>query len=356
MPDKATTDRRLIDQFLDMKSAERGASPNTLAAYRRDLDAACAALEAAGRTFLSARPLDLQTTLRAWSAEGLSPASRARRLSALRQLYKFLLVDELITEDPTHGLSGPKQGRSLPKTLSIAEVDRLLDTARQRVVQSAGTSVAGPAARSADIKTNLEDQGTSDTAEASEHVFENDHAKAVRFACLLEILYATGLRVSELVSLPRDVLRGDDRLVTIKGKGGRERVIPLNTAAREALTAHLAILDRQARPRKRPAAAAKFLFPARSASGHVTRQQFAVDLKGLARDAGLDPERVSPHVLRHAFASHLLDRGADLRAVQQLLGHASITTTEIYTHVLEERLVKLVNDHHPLAKRPTGTG
>ncbi|HRD75771.1 MAG TPA: tyrosine-type recombinase/integrase, partial [Hyphomicrobiaceae bacterium] len=203
--------------------------------------------------------------------------------------------------------------RALPRTLSVAEVDRLLDTARNRTGAAVGI----------------------------------ERIRALRFRALIEMLYATGMRVSELVSLPRNVLDGDGRMLVVKGKGGRERLVPLNQTARAALDDFLAIgtggddLARMVRTR--------WLFPSKSAEGHLTRQRVGQDLKALAFEAGLDPERVSPHVLRHAFASHLLDRGADLRSVQQLLGHADISTTEIYTHVLEERLKALVERHHPLA-------
>jgi integrase/recombinase XerD len=239
---------------------------------------------------------------------GQAATSRARRLSAVKQYYRFLLAEELIATDPTSHLHGPKQQRPLPKILSVAEVDQLL--------QRAGTR--------------------------AEHLEGRALFRARRFHCLLEMLYATGMRVSELVSLPRAVLRGDKRLLTIKGKGGRQRLVPLNAAASTALERYLEVAG--------GSSASPWLFASNSSLGHVTRQGFAQDLKDLAEEAGLDPERVSPHVLRHAFASHLLDRGADLRAVQQLLGHADISTTEIYTHVLQERLKALVNDHHPLAK------
>ncbi len=199
----------------------------------------------------------------------------------------------------------------MPKTLSVAEVDRLIGAAARR----------------------------AETGEGIEHL------RALRLHCLIEMLYATGMRVSELVSLPRSVLAGDARVLTIKGKGGRERLVPLNASARTALDRYLAATSGEGR------VTTKWLFASKSAQGHLTRQRFAQDLKLLAEEAGLDGERVSPHVLRHAFASHLLDRGADLRSVQQLLGHADISTTEIYTHVLEERLKKLVHEHHPLAKK-----
>ena len=250
--------------------------------------------------------------LAASSAAGLSASSRARGLSAVRQLYKFLLAEGHVAADPTHGHAGPRKQRPLPKTLSVAEVDRLIGAAARR----------------------------AETGEGIEHL------RALRLHCLIEMLYATGMRVSELVSLPRTVLAGDARVLTIKGKGGRERLVPLNASARAALDRYLAVdIGRTAASRT------KWLFPSKSAQGHLTRQRFAQDLKLLAEEAGLDRERVSPHVLRHAFASHLLDRGADLRSVQQLLGHADISTTEIYTHVLEERLKKLVHEHHPLAKK-----
>jgi integrase/recombinase XerD len=246
----------------------------------------------------------------------MKPASRARRLSAVRQLYKFLEADGVVRDSPVEGLAAPGKARALPKTLSVDEVDRL--------ITAAATAADGLAGR--------------------------DLVRAVRHHCLLEMLYATGMRVSELVSLPRSVLKGDPRLLSIRGKGGRERLVPLNTTARAALERYLALGSDPAHG-VAAAIATRHLFPSRGAEGHLTRQRFAQDLKDTALRAGLDPERVSPHVLRHAFASHLLDRGADLRSVQSLLGHADISTTEIYTHVLEERLKRLVTEHHPLAKR-----
>lgn len=299
------TDHR--SAFLDMMMAERGAAQNTRDAYARDLDDYLAFLNARGVGDIAATSKDIQAYLAAMTADGLAATSRARRLSSIRQFYKFLFNDGVIDGDPTSGLSGPKRQRALPKVLSIAEVDRLLDSASSRCKGVAGRELF----------------------------------RALRFVCLLELLYATGMRVSELVSLPRSVVRGDQRVLTITGKGGRERLVPLNPSARDALDAYLAVAGRFDN--------SPWLFASKAAEGHVTRQGFALDLKDAARNAGLDPERVSPHVLRHAFASHLLDRGADLRAVQQLLGHADISTTEIYTHVLQERLKKLVNEHHPLA-------
>jgi integrase/recombinase XerD len=304
-----------IATFLDMLAAERGASPNTLAAYRRDLDGFAADLARDGQTLLTATRDDIVAHLHAASSAGLAPASRARRLSAIRQLYKFCEAEDLIAEDPAVGIAAPRKDRALPKTLSVAEVDALLETARQ----------------------------------ATQNVTGRDLVRTVRFHCLLEVLYATGLRVTELVSLPRTVLAGDDRVLTIKGKGNRERIVPLGAAARAAIQRYTS-LGHDPADGVSPMLPAKWLFPSKSAEGHLTRQRFAQDLKETAIAAGLAPDRVSPHVLRHAFASHLLDRGADLRAVQQLLGHADISTTQIYTHVLEERLRQVVLQHHPLAK------
>jgi integrase/recombinase XerD len=298
-----------LKAFLEMLSSERGAAQNTLEAYERDLDAYVSFLAARDRDPITADAKDIRAYLSALSDDGLAATTRARRLSAVRQFYKFLVADELMDADPTLGLSAPKRARALPKILSVSDVDTLISTAACRVDNQSGRELF----------------------------------RALRFLCLLEILYATGMRVSELVALPRSVLRGDRRILTIVGKGGRERLVPLNPSARDALDKYLAVAGRFDN--------SPWLFAAKSAEGHVTRQGFAKDLKDLAIEAGIDPDRVSPHVLRHAFASHLLDRGADLRAVQQLLGHADISTTEIYTHVLEERLKKLVNDHHPLAQQ-----
>lgn len=303
--------QRHIEAFLEMLGVERGAATNTIEAYRRDLKQFSVFLANRGIALAAAQPGDVAGWLAASSASGLSAASRARGLSAVRQLYKFLLAEGHVAADPTQGHAGPRKQRPLPRTLSVAEVDRLIAAAARR----------------------------------TESGDDSERARALRFYCLIEMLYATGMRVSELVSLPRSVLSGDARVLTIKGKGGRERLVPLNASARAALDRYLAATMGEGR------ISSKWLFPSKSAQGHLTRQRFAQDLKLVAEDAGLDPERVSPHVLRHAFASHLLDRGADLRSVQQLLGHADISTTEIYTHVLEERLKRLVHEHHPLAKK-----
>jgi integrase/recombinase XerD len=310
--DDGLSDCGLIDAFLEMMQAERGAARNTLEAYRRDLADFAAHMRAAGGNLINADTRAIRGYIAGRAEAGLATASRSRRLAAIRQLYRFLAAEEHIGEDPAAGLTGPKLERSLPRTLSVAEVDRLMETARRRTM----TSVA------------------------------RDRRRTLRLHCLLEMLYATGMRVTELVTLPRSVLDADRRMLTIRGKGGRERLVPLNRAALSALDAYLAEIE----DGMIPALRTRWLFPSRGAEGHLTRQRLGQELKDLAQEAGLDPEQVSPHVLRHAFASHLLDRGADLRAVQQLLGHADISTTEIYTHVLEERLKKLVQDNHPLAK------
>ncbi|HVX36450.1 MAG TPA: site-specific tyrosine recombinase XerD [Hyphomicrobium sp.] len=300
-------DSHLIE-FLDMLAAERGASPNTIEAYGSDLDGFLEYLSEAGVGPLAATARHIQCYIATMANAGQASTSRSRRLSAIKQYYRFLFAEGVIEADPASGLQGPKKQRALPKVLSIAEVDRLLETSLQRCDGVEGRS----------------------------------QFRALRFHCLLEILYATGMRVSELVGLPRTVLRGDKRVFSIKGKGGRERLVPLNAAARNALDRFLEVSGRFDN--------SEWLFPSKSASGHMTRQGFAQDLKEVAGEAGISADRISPHVLRHAFASHLLDRGADLRAVQQLLGHADISTTEIYTHVLQERLKALVNTHHPLVK------
>lgn len=313
-----TTDSA-VDTFLEMLTAERGAAANTVDAYRRDLEDFSEFLARQNTTVAQARPAHINAYLKALAEQGLAPSSRARRLSALRQLFKFLLAEGRITEDPVLGITGPKIGQPLPKTLSVAEVDRLISAARAQIEGTTG----------------------------------RERFIALRLYCLIEMLYATGMRVSELVSLPRSVLQGDARVLTIKGKGGRERLVPLNAAARAALDRYLAV-GQNAEDGVAPMLKTRWLFPSKSAEGHLTRQRLAQELKDLAQAAGIDPRRVSPHVLRHAFASHLLDRGADLRAVQQLLGHADISTTQIYTHVLEERLRRLVLDHHPLARAKLG--
>ncbi|TPL43142.1 site-specific tyrosine recombinase XerD [Mesorhizobium sp. B2-4-6] len=297
-----------IEAFLEMMSAERGAAENTLSSYRRDLEDAS---EAIGGGLAGAGPADIRAYLDDIAARGFAPTSQARKLSAIRQFFKFLYAEGLRGDDPTGTLDSPRKGRPLPKTMSEAETGRLLDRA---------------------------------ALEAGKSGSDGDGLAALRLHALVEVLYATGLRVSELVGLPVTVALRDDRFFMVRGKGDKERMVPLSTKARTAMRAWLA-----ARAERPAFAESPFLFPASSDSGHLSRQVFARDLKGLAARSGITAAKISPHVLRHAFASHLLQNGADLRAVQQLLGHADISTTQIYTHVLEERLVRLVNDHHPLA-------
>jgi integrase/recombinase XerD len=301
--------------FLEMLEAERGAALNTRDAYRRDIEDFLTFLSGQNLALEDVRRAHVATYLENLGRAGLAATSRARKLSALKQFSKFLLASDIIDEDALEYLRGPKKARALPKVLSIAEVDRLLTTAEIRARDATGV----------------------------------ERARALRLNALIEVLYATGLRVSELVTLPRAVLAGDGKVLTIKGKGGRERLVPLTGPAMAALARFLEAAATGDAISTGPSK--HYLFPSRSAEGHLTRQRLGQDLKTLALEAGLDPERVSPHVLRHAFASHLLDRGADLRVVQQLLGHADISTTEIYTHVLQERLKQLVFDHHPLAKK-----
>ncbi len=302
---------RSIALYLDMLAAERGAQTNTLDAYTRDLEDFADHLKDEGRAIGNARTDDIRSYLGALSKRGLKVTTVARRLSAIRQLYRFLYAEGHRKDDPAAVLEGPKRERVLPKTLSLAEVDNLI-------------GVAGKVDPAASPGAKL---------------------RAARLACLIEILYATGLRVSELVALPISAARKDARVIMVRGKGNKERLVPLNDAAKRAMTDYLALLaevDSEA--------PSKWLFPSFGDSGHLTRQHFARELKMLAGAAGLRAAQLSPHVLRHAFASHLLHNGADLRVVQTLLGHADISTTQIYTHVLEERLKSLVRDLHPLAQ------
>jgi len=298
------------EAFLEMMSAERGAANNTLEAYSRDLDDASAVLKSLGTTLAKAQADDIRGVIGDLAARGFSPASQARRLSALRQFYKFLHAEGLRSDDPTGVIDSPRKTRPLPKVLSIDDVSRLLAQAETEITMA---------------------QDKEETL------------RRIRFRALLEMLYATGMRVSELVSLPYRVLANDGRFLIIRGKGAKERMVPMSRPSRAALEAWLNAIGDAAEE-------TGYLFPANSAEGHLSRQVFARELKEVAGRTGIPVAKVSPHVLRHAFASHLLAGGADLRAVQELLGHADISTTQIYTHVLDERLRQLVNEHHPLAK------
>ncbi len=295
---------RYLELFVEMLAAERGAAANTIEAYLRDLNDAGAFLGRRQTSLADADRADLSAYLAALQAAGLSARTAARRLSALRQFYRFLVVEGLRADDPSAAIDSPQIGKALPKLLSETEVDELLTVARTK---------QGP--------------------------------RGARLLALVELLYATGMRVSELVGLPLAAVARDPQLLVVLGKGSKERMIPLSDPARAALRDYLA---------QRPFFLAgdsrsTWLFPGRSRQ-HLTRHRLAQMLKDLAAEAGIAPSRISPHVLRHAFASHLLHRGADLRSLQRMLGHADIATTQIYTHILEERLRQLVNDHHPLAQ------
>lgn len=305
-------DDALVDGFIDMMAAERGAAKNTLDAYRRDCEDLAAFLTSAGTSLKKADTDAIRDWLEDGRARGLKASSAARRLSSAKQLFRFLYAEQKRGDDPAARLTGPKREQALPKILSIKEVDALLAIAEEGID---------------DPKRPL-----------------RERAAAARMSALLELLYATGLRVSELVALPTSVARSKERLLSIKGKGGRERLVPLTQKARDALKRHMEFRAATKQDQS------KFLFPAESDNGFLPRQVFARDLKAIAIAAGLDPARISPHVLRHAFASHLLQNGADLRSVQQLLGHADISTTQIYTHILDERLKSLVHDLHPLGE------
>jgi integrase/recombinase XerD len=311
------SDSKLINLFLDMLAAEQGAGANTLDAYRRDLTDLSEYLTRSGQTFVAVDTDGLRGYLADLDTRGFKSSSVARRLSAMRHLFRFLLNERVRGEDPAAILSGPKRGRGLPKVLSIADVDRMLTRAKELTQAATGLK----------------------------------QLRAMRLYCLLEVLYATGLRVSELVALPRTAARNDAAMIVVRGKGNKERLVPLNDASRQAMSDYLAAMEAQKSEKAKGATISKWLFPSFGESGHLTRQHFARDLKELAAASGLAPRLVSPHVLRHAFASHLLHNGADLRIVQTLLGHTDISTTQIYTHVVEERLKSLVRDLHPLAEK-----
>lgn len=295
---------RLVALFIDMLAAERGAAINTQAAYQRDLGSLAVFLQGRKTDLSAAAADDLRAYLAELDARGLAGSSVARQVSVLKRFYKFLLLEKFRPDNPAEGLARPKAQRPLPKLLSPEETQRLIDAA-YHLPQASDKQVA-------------------------------DRLRAI---CLIEVLYAAGLRVSELVSLPRAVLDGP--FMVVRGKGGRERMVPLSEAAQRAMADWLAYKGTDSSP---------FLFPAGGKSGHLTRQRFAQILEILAIKAGIAPSRVSPHVVRHAFATHLVQGGADLRAVQHMLGHADISTTQIYTHVLDERKRQLVEDAHPLAR------
>lgn len=307
-------DATLVETYLEATSIENAASDNTLVAYRADLDLYIGFLAGRGRSLLDAATDDVEDFVAGLAAEGYAAATQARRLSAVRQLHKFLYAEGRRADDPTARVDRPRTRRPLPKVLSVEDVGRLLD--------STAATAAEP----------VEDQ-----AEA---------LRRARFWAMLETLYASGLRVSELVALPAGAIREGTAAMTVRGKGSKDRLVPIGDTARAAVVAYRGLLKASGRHAGSP-----FLFPASSETGHVTRQSFARDLKDAAARLGISPDKVSPHVLRHAFASHLLQNGADLRIVQELLGHADIGTTEIYTHVLEHRLAALVADHHPLSER-----
>ena len=309
-----------VEAFLEMMSVERGARPNTLAAYGRDLRDYTDSLARRGVALEQAQSDDVRGYIRELDAQGLARSTVSRRISALRQLHRFLFAEGYCGHNPAEVIASPKPAAPLPKVLSVADVDRLI---------AAASKQAGAARGKARLK-------------------------AVRLHCLVELLYATGLRVSELVSLDMTAATGDARFILVAGKGGRERLVPLSDPAKEAIEQYLALYrthnpEAEEKPQK-------WLFPSRGAQGHLTRQHFALELKQLASMAGIPTRLVSPHVLRHAFASHLLAGDADLRAVQQMLGHADISTTQIYTHVLAERLRQVVETHHPLAEKQRNNG
>ena len=304
-----------VELFLDMLVAERGASRNTQEAYARDLMRVADRLRARGKGLPHASEDDLRDCLADAAAANASARTVARRLSALRQYYRFLVAEGHRLDDPVSTLDSPTLGRPLPKLLSERDVAALLDAADRRC--------ADPERR----------------------------AEGLRLLALLETLYATGLRVTELVGLPWSAIARDGRSLTVRGKGSKERLVPLSEPARDALAAYLPHRGMFLPPGREPLGE-RYLFPSRTArAGHLTRQRFAQLLKELAVEAGIEPSTVSPHVLRHAFATHLLTHGADLRSVQKMLGHADIATTQIYTHVLDDRLAQVVTEHHPLARR-----
>lgn len=297
----------LIEAFLEMMSAERGAGANTLAAYARDL-ADFSAYPQGG--IAAASREDIRGYLAGLSAAGLAPSSQARRLSALRQFFGFLYAEDIRKDNPTEAVEAPRTSRPLPKILSASDLEAMIAAAAK-----------------------------------------DGDAEAKRLTCIVEMLYAAGLRVSELAGLPLAAVKNKDGFILVKGKGGKERLAPLNVSARAAIAAYLDVRAEFLPKPPRRAHAERYLFCSRGADGFLTRQRLHQMLKSLAAKAGLDPAKVSPHVLRHAFATHLVEGGADLRSVQTLLGHADIATTEIYTHVAKDHLKKVMHKAHPLARK-----
>lgn len=302
-----------ISTFLEAQAAETGSAQNTLLAYGRDLKDLSAWMLRRGIRFDSISRDEIESYLIFCDQQGLSKATRARRLSSIKQLFHFAFTEGWRAENPAIQIKGPGREKTLPKILDIDEVDRLLDATQQ-------------------VGRRQEDR--------------------LRNSCLMQLLYATGMRVSELVALPVSAARGDPRMLLISGKGNKERMVPLSPPARSALADWIACRDKtEEKAKKNGRPASRFLFPSRSKEGHLTRHRFYLLIKELAVAGGVSPQKVTPHTLRHAFATHLLANGADLRAIQTLLGHADISTTEIYTHVLDERLSEMVHSLHPLSRK-----
>ena len=300
-----------ISNFLEAQAAELGAARNTQEAYGRDLKDFLSFLESRGAGFATADRAMVEDYLVQCEAIGLATATKARRLSSIKQLYRFAFEEELRKDNPAIQVRGPRKDKRLPKSLSLQEVEQLLQTA---------------------------------------HTMPKQRTDKMRLTCLMDLLYATGMRVTELVSLPVAAVRGNPDMILVRGKGGKERMVPLSPGARDAVILWLSLRDQDEAHTK-----STFLFPSRGKQGHLTRIWFFQQIKKLALMAGVNAEKVTPHSLRHAFATHLLAGGADLRSIQTLLGHADIATTEIYTHIQYERLRELVLEHHPLA-RPQKTG
>lgn len=304
--------RHWVETFLEAIQAERNASDNTLSAYARDLQGFSDFLNKTKKDLKTATQSDVEDYIVALEYRGMAASTRARRLSAVRQLYRFAFEEGWRDDDPSSMIKGPRKAKHLPKTIDQDEVDRMLVAATQ----------------------------------TGRSVFDRS-----RNTCLMQLLYATGMRVTELVSLPVAAVRGNLEMIFIKGKGGKERMVPLSPPAKMAIAVYLTDVDkRQDLAQSKGISPSKFLFASNGKLGHLTRIRFYTLIKEIAVNAGIDPGTVTPHTLRHAFATHLLAGGADLRVIQMLLGHADVATTEIYTHVLDEKLKQLVLEHHPMAQ------